>query len=345
MAYSEQELEAYWKDVNQGVQGSASDAFSESPTFSPDQSQDLQDIRQTSVMDRANAMNFADEYKQDPKQAEMFSDRLATALDTNSPIMERARTKAQEAAGGRGLMNSSMAAGAAEGAAIDRGMDIAKGDVGVDQFNVDAMNQAEELRYQTASDIAGKTQDFQNQLGGAEADYLFDVGLTDEKQQDALETQEKDYDIKQALQDSAHAQQMDTDMLQYTNERAMEMLKQESGLYATYLKSYGDIASADISAADKNAQLLKLGQQIDNAVAAADAYKDIQITGGDFAQYEIKDGTEFSSPEPATAKDVIDIYASLEPDRNLEQWEVDQWANSGQSVADIYNQLSGQVAI
>ena len=289
MSYSEQELQDYWGSVQDGsvLSNAAPNSFAGSNTFSTDQSQDLQDIRDTSFMDRQATMDFAQKYKEDTGEAQMLSERLSGVLESDSPYIQRARTKAMEAAGSRGLMDSSMASGAAEGAAIDRGLDVARGDVDVDKFNVGAENEARALQYKTAADVSGRTQEFQNQLGGAEADYIFDVGLTEEKQEDALETQQKDYDIKQALQDSAHAQKMNTDMLQYTNERAIDMLKQQSGLYASYLEAYGQIAMADISTADKNNQLTKLGQQIDNAVTAANAYKDVVITGSNVPQFGI----------------------------------------------------------
>ena len=301
MAYSQQELESYWSDVNNGA---APNNFEGSDTFSESQTSDLGDIRSTSVMDRQSAMDFAEGYRTEPGEAQMLSQRLSGVLESDSPYIERARTKAKEAAGARGLLSSSMAAGAAEGAAIDRGLDVARGDVDVDKFNVGAQTDAEELRYQAAQEIGGMTQDFQNQLGGAESEYLFDVGLTEEKQEDALETQQRDYEIKQTLQDSAHAQQMDTDMLQYTNERAMEMLKQQSGLYAAYLESYGLIAGAlDISEESKNDKLIKLGQQIDNAVIATEAYKDIEITGGGVTNFGI---TGLGDTTPDVATDIVD---------------------------------------
>ena len=242
MSYSQAELEEYWNTVQDGsvLNNAAPNNFEGSDTFSPNQTSDLGDIRDTSFLDRQAAMDFSERYKTDPEQAKLTSERMNELLDEDSTYIQRARTKANEAAGGKGLLNSSMASGAAEGAAIDRGLQVAQSDTDVDKFN---------------------------------------VGLEEEKQEDALETQEKDYEYKQWLQDSAAADQMEQDVLQYTNERAMEILKQTSGLHAAYLEAYGQIAMADISKSDKNAQLRKLGQQITNATIAAESYKDVQITG------------------------------------------------------------------
>lgn len=54
--------------------------------------------------------------------------RLSGLLSQNNPYIERARTEAARTANRRGMLNSSMAAGAAEGAAIDRALPIAQQD-------------------------------------------------------------------------------------------------------------------------------------------------------------------------------------------------------------------------
>lgn len=54
--------------------------------------------------------------------------RLAGLLSQNNPYIDRARTEAAQSANRRGMLNSSMAAGAAEGAAIDRALPIAQQD-------------------------------------------------------------------------------------------------------------------------------------------------------------------------------------------------------------------------
>ena len=56
------------------------------------------------------------------------SGRLTTLLDSKSPYLDRARYRGRQAANRRGLANSSIAAGAAETAAIDAALPIATGD-------------------------------------------------------------------------------------------------------------------------------------------------------------------------------------------------------------------------
>ena len=59
------------------------------------------------------------------------SGRLKGLLSEDSPYIDRARTSARQAANRRGLMNSSIAAGAGEAAAIDAALPIAQADAGI----------------------------------------------------------------------------------------------------------------------------------------------------------------------------------------------------------------------
>lgn len=59
------------------------------------------------------------------------SGRLNTLLDESNPYIDRARTRAKQYANRRGLMNSSIAAGAGEAAAIDAALPIATADASI----------------------------------------------------------------------------------------------------------------------------------------------------------------------------------------------------------------------
>ncbi|MDV7394716.1 hypothetical protein RZS08_25250, partial [Arthrospira platensis SPKY1] len=54
--------------------------------------------------------------------------RLANILATDSPLMQRAATQGMQFANSRGLLNSTIAAGAAQGEMIDRATPIAQQD-------------------------------------------------------------------------------------------------------------------------------------------------------------------------------------------------------------------------
>ena len=79
-----------------------------------------------------------------PEQLVQF--QLNQILDSNSPIVQAARTRGLQFANQRGLLNSSIAAQASEQAAIDSALQIAQQDAatyaGADAQTVDAMNRA-----------------------------------------------------------------------------------------------------------------------------------------------------------------------------------------------------------
>lgn len=64
----------------------------------------------------------------DIAQPTMASDRLNSLLAADSPYIQMARTRAAQTANSRGLLNSSIAAGAGEAAAIERAAPLAQSD-------------------------------------------------------------------------------------------------------------------------------------------------------------------------------------------------------------------------
>ena len=185
---TDQELADYWSTVK----ADASTGFIE------EESQGVLDNLQDQVgTSRDEAMTFSDQYKYTPGEVTDLSTRLDNVLDKDSAYIQRARTKANEEAGGRGLLNSSMASGAAEGAAIDRGLKVAEGDVGVDKFNVGAQTEADKARYSAAQNFANVGQQSENQLTGDQFQHVlgeegkqrareWETDFLDQKQQDAL---------------------------------------------------------------------------------------------------------------------------------------------------------------
>lgn len=68
------------------------------------------------------------EFNYDPRSESLVQNQLTGLLDPNSALMKRAVSQTQEAAAGRGLQSSSIAAGAGMGAMIDRALPIAQQD-------------------------------------------------------------------------------------------------------------------------------------------------------------------------------------------------------------------------
>lgn len=90
----------------------------------------------------AGEMAAPEEYKPDDKS--LVASQLTSILKQDSPYIQLARTRAAQESNARGLLNSSMAAGAGEAAAIDRALPIAQSDAGTfaeaGKYNAEAKN-------------------------------------------------------------------------------------------------------------------------------------------------------------------------------------------------------------
>lgn len=95
--------------------------------------------------------------------AENVSQAITRITGQDSPIMQRAVAQATAEANRRGLLNSSMAAGAAQGAILDRAMQIAQADVQNEQFNVAQQNAMESQNIQMGNEALRFTADARNQ--------------------------------------------------------------------------------------------------------------------------------------------------------------------------------------
>jgi len=106
--------------------------------------------------------------------------RLDQMLASDSPLMERANTKGLQQAAQRGLLNSSMAAGSAQGAMIDRAQPFALQDssnlIRNQQFNAGEANRFGLLKGQVIGDDYLSNQRYEQQLGLGEQKQGFTQG-------------------------------------------------------------------------------------------------------------------------------------------------------------------------
>ncbi|MBH8578797.1 DUF4214 domain-containing protein [Bisbaumannia pacifica] len=96
------------------------------------------------------------------------ADHLSEILSSSSPLMQRAESQGQQLANQRGLLNSSMASGAAMGAMIDRALPVAQQDA---QYQQQRGLNAQGHGF----DMERMQQDYQNQLGLNEQGFGFDM--------------------------------------------------------------------------------------------------------------------------------------------------------------------------
>jgi hypothetical protein len=116
-----------------------------------------QSVAQTTSQGYDPAQMKATDWQVTPNQT--VQGQLSSVLDSNSPLLTKARADTAQAANARGLLNSSMAAGAGEAAVLDKALQIATPDAQVNaqagQFNANAKN-AEAAQNQQATNTAAQ---------------------------------------------------------------------------------------------------------------------------------------------------------------------------------------------
>lgn len=216
------------------------------------------DIKDDVTANRNETMEWTEQYNYEPEKVGMLSDRLDTVLADDSKYIQRARTKANEASGARGLLNSSMAAGAAEGAAIDRGLAVAEGDVGVDKFNVGLQNERDSGRYQAAQGIGGASQGALDQIGQTGANFITNAELNKQGHEYNLDEAEQAHEINLQLKNYENDLKRINDEALYTHQRVIEGMGNETALLKSYSDAMGTILSSDLNSKDKAAQVADL---------------------------------------------------------------------------------------
>jgi len=116
--------------------------------------------------------------------------QLAQILNSNSPLMRRASTQGMQVANSRGLLNSSMAAEASQGAMIDRATPLAQQDASTYFQN----NQANAGRQQQAF---LNDQQYRNQLSLNEQGYQFDMGRMQQQFNNEMQRMGYAYELDQ----------------------------------------------------------------------------------------------------------------------------------------------------
>ena len=94
-------------------------------------------------------------------------DTLSNITDTNSPVMQRAQNRGLELANSRGLLNSSLAVGAAQNAVYDQAIPLAQADASLRsqnaQFNANSTNQANQFTAGAMNNASLSNQSARNQ--------------------------------------------------------------------------------------------------------------------------------------------------------------------------------------
>jgi len=163
------------------------------------------DFNDNSSKQRREAMmgEMPDMAEVDANESMTSAGRLDQMLQSDSALMQRAQTQGLQQANRRGLLNSSMAAGAAQGAMIDRAQPFAL---------QDSNNLMQNARQNAAS---------QNEMNMLQSSTLADSFLNNQQFQQQSALQSQDYDIRSGLQEQQAGLQAQRDAQQFGYEQAL----------------------------------------------------------------------------------------------------------------------------
>ncbi len=127
----------------------------------------------------------------------LVQNQMNAILDRDDPFVKRARHKAMEVANSLGTLNSSMAAGAGEAAAIDAALPIASQDAGVFQkqqlTNQQAENTAALQDAQAETNVSLSNTDAENQFTSQKYGAELEQHSAAQKQQYGLDALDAEY--------------------------------------------------------------------------------------------------------------------------------------------------------
>jgi hypothetical protein len=158
----------------------------------------------TSAPATPNVATFAPTTHQVNAPTETAQGQLSSILAKDNPLMQRARTQATQSMAQRGLVNSSMAQGAAVAAMIDRATPIAQQDAG------------------TFNQVASENQNALNQSGQFNAAEINRFGLQKGEQQFAAEQAgiNREFQTGERIGSQAFASSLETAKQNFTSAQA-----------------------------------------------------------------------------------------------------------------------------
>jgi len=177
------------------------------------------------------------------KATETSAGQLDTLLSGDSPLMQRARTLAQQQMAGRGLVNSSMAIESGTAAMIDKATPIALQDASIyagrAQFNAAAQNEA--TQFNTGETNKFSLQDVQNRFTSAQNDLnrAHEVAMQDKSIQAQINLQQAQQAFQAAQSDLDRAQQRDLASQQLSWQSQENSLARQQQTYIAQLEQQG----------------------------------------------------------------------------------------------------------
>lgn len=175
------------------------------------------------------------DFNYDPRSESLVQNQLTGLLDPNSALMKRAVSQSQELAASRGLQSSSIAAGAATGAMIDRALPIAQQDAqtygNAQQLGWQQGFQADQNNLARQHDAAMTQEQQRFEAAMQELQYKQQMGVLDYQGQQQLQQMERSAQLNQqrdVLLQQFNDMNMDKAFLQDLQLKQMEYQQQDA---------------------------------------------------------------------------------------------------------------------
>ena len=209
------------------------------------------------------------------------SGQVQDVISQDSPLMQQARTTGLQQANSRGLLNSSMAVGAAQDAVLRQALPIAQADANTyatsgqtnagaanrtSEFNAGAINESNQFNRELSekgrqfdvTDVEGKRQ---FDVTGADQRNQFNRELSEKGRQfnatDAEGRRQFNQDFSEKLRqfDATGAEEKRQFDEFEKNKKIIDSNKGASSLYDTYMQAVNQIMNSNMDAANKQAAL------------------------------------------------------------------------------------------
>lgn len=189
---------------------------------------------------------------QEVKPTDLASAQLNTITSQESPLMKRARQEGIMTAARRGLQNSSISAGAAQGAMVDRAAPIAQQNAQhlLTQAitNQEATNRAAEVSTGRQTDVSVANMQSANQMAAIAAQLATAVSQGNAETANNMRMQMAQLQTQVGMQDAELAQQISLATAQAENTARLQIVQSNSELNRQYLAGTQSVDLATIEA-------------------------------------------------------------------------------------------------
>lgn len=214
---------------------------------------------------------------QETPEGELASSQLNKITSQDSPLIKRARQEGLVTANRRGLLNSSIAAGAAEGAIVDRATPLAQQNAQILQnqrltnqadtnrageFNATQANERDRLQAQLDTAVSQGNAELANQIRIRQGEFQQQVNLENAAAQNRSREQVLAINADLNKQFLANTGAIDLATIQGRYEQLISSNATAGNLYAAYFGSIAQVMANKEIPPDRVAQSIQVQQQL-----------------------------------------------------------------------------------